>query len=59
MTACRPRWTTRAADGGTVHGGERVDVGGRRGVYVRPAMVEMPDQTARSSPRRPSRRSST
>ncbi len=28
--------------GGTIHGGERID---RPGVYVRPALVEMPEQT--------------
>ncbi len=33
------------AAGGTVHGGERVSVeGGGQGVYVRPALVEMPAQ---------------
>lgn len=31
------------AAGGTVHGGEVVEAGG--GAYVRPALVEMPDQT--------------
>src|SRR5690606_5767152 len=35
-----------AADGGVVHGGERVTVGvPEGGVYVRPAIVEMPAQT--------------
>jgi len=35
------------ADGGTVTGGERVEVAGcARGYYVRPALVEMPTQTA-------------
>ncbi|MEO8134947.1 MAG: aldehyde dehydrogenase family protein [Betaproteobacteria bacterium] len=34
-------------DGGAVHGGERVTVEGfPGGCYVRPALVEMPDQTA-------------
>ncbi len=33
------------AEGGAVHGGERVIVAGQ-GVYVRPALVEMPAQTA-------------
>jgi aldehyde dehydrogenase (NAD+) len=33
------------AEGGTVHGGERV-AGLGEGVYVRPALVEMPSQTA-------------
>ena len=32
-------------DGGTVHGGERAD-GPGTGIYVHPAIVEMPDQTA-------------
>jgi len=32
-------------DGGTVHGGERTE-GPGAGIYVRPAIVEMPDQTA-------------
>jgi aldehyde dehydrogenase (NAD+) len=32
------------ANGGTAHGGERVD--GPGGVYVRPALVEMPSQSA-------------
>ena len=32
------------ADGGIIHGGERVDVAG--GAYVRPALVEVPAQTA-------------
>jgi aldehyde dehydrogenase (NAD+) len=31
--------------GGTVHGGERVDVNGPNSYYVRPALVEMPAQT--------------
>jgi aldehyde dehydrogenase (NAD+) len=31
------------AAGGTVHGGEKVDIG-KGGVYVRPALVEMPEQ---------------
>jgi len=30
--------------GGTVHGGERVDVNGPKSFYVRPALVEMPSQ---------------
>ncbi|MBS0245669.1 MAG: aldehyde dehydrogenase family protein [Proteobacteria bacterium] len=30
--------------GGTVHGGERVDVNGPHAYYVRPALVEMPGQ---------------
>ncbi|WJF89256.1 aldehyde dehydrogenase family protein [Paraburkholderia bonniea] len=35
------------AQGGTVHGGERVSVAGLEGgYYVRPALVEMPAQTA-------------
>jgi len=35
------------ADGGTVSGGQRVEgAGGSDGVYVRPAIVEMPAQTA-------------
>ncbi|MBP8247465.1 MAG: aldehyde dehydrogenase family protein [Phenylobacterium sp.] len=34
--------TEAQAAGGTVHGGQRVD---RPGVYVRPALVEMPGQT--------------
>jgi aldehyde dehydrogenase (NAD+) len=35
-----------AAEGGKVHGGERVDVKGYEGgYYVRPAIVEMPSQT--------------
>lgn len=33
------------AAGGTVHGGERVDVGPETAFYVRPALVEMPRQT--------------
>ncbi|SER48962.1 aldehyde dehydrogenase (NAD+) [Faunimonas pinastri] len=33
------------AAGGTVHGGERVDVNGEGSFYVRPALVEMPAQT--------------
>ncbi|MBB3936736.1 L-piperidine-6-carboxylate dehydrogenase [Aureimonas phyllosphaerae] len=33
------------AAGGTVHGGERVDVNGANSFYVRPALVEMPAQT--------------
>ncbi len=33
------------AAGGTVHGGERVDVNGDGSFYVRPALVEMPGQT--------------
>ncbi|SIO54185.1 aldehyde dehydrogenase (NAD+) [Rhodovulum sp. ES.010] len=33
------------AAGGTVHGGERVSVGPEAAYYVRPALVEMPDQT--------------
>ena len=32
------------AAGGTVHGGERVDVNGERSFYARPAVVEMPLQ---------------
>lgn len=32
--------------GGTVHGGGRVDVNGSGSFYVRPAMVEMPEQAA-------------
>ena len=32
------------AAGGTVHGGERVDVNGEASFYVRPALVEMPAQ---------------
>ena len=32
------------AAGGTVHGGQRVDVNGSGSFYVRPALVEMPDQ---------------
>ena len=32
------------AAGGTVHGGERVDVNGPASFYVRPALVEMPAQ---------------
>ncbi|MGO7388957.1 aldehyde dehydrogenase family protein, partial [Rhizobium ruizarguesonis] len=31
--------------GGTVTGGERVDNGSAEAFYVRPALVEMPDQT--------------
>ncbi|MCW5694192.1 MAG: aldehyde dehydrogenase family protein [Pseudolabrys sp.] len=31
--------------GGTVHGGERVDINGPKSFYVRPALVEMPSQT--------------
>ena len=31
--------------GGTIHGGERVDVNGPNSFYVRPALVEMPSQT--------------
>ncbi|RVV99777.1 aldehyde dehydrogenase family protein [Mesobaculum littorinae] len=31
--------------GGTVHGGERVEVGPETAIYVRPALVEMPAQT--------------
>ncbi|ALN72240.1 aldehyde dehydrogenase family protein [Aureimonas sp. AU20] len=33
------------AAGGTVHGGERVDVNGQGSFYVRPALVTMPAQT--------------
>ena len=33
-------------EGGKVSGGERVDVAGQGGYYVRPALVEMPRQTA-------------
>ncbi|MFE3839137.1 L-piperidine-6-carboxylate dehydrogenase [Pseudogemmobacter sonorensis] len=33
------------AEGGTVHGGERVDVNGEGSYYARPALVEMPTQT--------------
>ena len=33
------------AAGGTVHGGERVDVNGDASFYARPAVVEMPSQT--------------
>jgi aldehyde dehydrogenase (NAD+) len=32
-------------EGGRVHGGQRVAVGGGGGVYLRPALVEMPAQT--------------
>ena len=32
------------AAGGTVHGGQRIDVNGADSFYVRPALVEMPDQ---------------
>ena len=32
------------AEGGTVHGGERIDVNGPGSFYVRPALVEMPAQ---------------
>ncbi len=32
------------AAGGTIHGGERVDVGGEAAFYARPALVEMPAQ---------------
>lgn len=32
------------ASGGTVHGGERLDIGGSQAFYVRPALVEMPCQ---------------
>jgi len=36
-----------AADGGSVSGGERVEIAGfPNGYYVRPALVEMPSQTA-------------
>jgi aldehyde dehydrogenase (NAD+) len=31
--------------GGTIHGGERVNVNGPNSYYVRPALVEMPSQT--------------
>ena len=34
------------AEGGTVHGGERVEGNGPGGVYMRPAIVEMAAQTA-------------
>ena len=35
------------AEGGTVHGGERVEVAGAlEGYYVQPALVEMPNQSA-------------
>jgi aldehyde dehydrogenase (NAD+) len=34
-----------AAEGGAVFGGERVDVNGAQSFYVRPALVEMPQQT--------------
>ncbi len=33
------------AAGGTVHGGERADIEGPGAYYVRPALVEMPEQT--------------
>jgi aldehyde dehydrogenase (NAD+) len=33
------------ACGGVVHGGERVEVNGDLSIYVRPALVEMPEQT--------------
>ncbi|MBB97246.1 MAG: aldehyde dehydrogenase family protein [Rhodobacteraceae bacterium] len=33
------------AAGGTIHGGERVDVTGPQSFYARPALVEMPAQT--------------
>ncbi len=32
------------AEGGFVHGGERIDVNGPKSFYVRPALVEMPEQ---------------
>ena len=32
------------AEGGIVHGGERVDINGEQSFYVRPALVEMPAQ---------------
>ncbi len=34
------------AEGGTVHGGERVGIAGSDAYYVRPAIVEMPAQSA-------------
>ena len=33
------------SEGGSVHGGERVDTGSSDAFYVRPALVEMPEQT--------------
>jgi aldehyde dehydrogenase (NAD+) len=33
------------AHGGTIHGGERIDVNGPASFYARPALVEMPAQT--------------
>jgi aldehyde dehydrogenase (NAD+) len=34
------------SEGGTVHGGERLDLGGKDAFFVRPALVEMPGQSA-------------
>jgi aldehyde dehydrogenase (NAD+) len=42
FTAMQIALTEAKAAGGVVHGGERVDL---PGVYVRPAIVEMPSQT--------------
>ena len=36
--------STARAEGGVVHGGDRVDIGGADAFYVRPALVEMPRQ---------------
>ncbi len=45
--AMRAALAQAQADGATVHGGERVQVaGGGNGIYVRPALVEMPAHTA-------------
>jgi aldehyde dehydrogenase (NAD+) len=40
------RWVllSARANGGTVHGGERLDTGNSQAFYVRPALVEMPEQ---------------
>jgi aldehyde dehydrogenase (NAD+) len=45
--AMRAALAQAQADGATVHGGERVQVAGAgNGIYVRPALVEMPAHTA-------------
>lgn len=44
FTAMQDSLKAAKAAGGTVHGGERVDVNGPGSFYVRPALVEMPAQ---------------
>ncbi|MBV5265720.1 aldehyde dehydrogenase family protein [Pinisolibacter aquiterrae] len=44
FAAMRAALEAAKAAGGTVHGGERIDVAGEASFYVRPALVEMPAQ---------------